>query len=197
MAVTRGNWQTPLEVAQPPDDDLSQLPSQLPHQVWEDVSSGWRPGSLQREDPQLNFVSDGGDHVHQVSWQQSHHHSHHRQNSVSESRRTALEDNRTTAGMLRPVSEIPERYRSLFSQFPYFNIVQSTVFQDVFHSDRSVVVSAPTGSGKTVVMELALVRLLHTLEHQLQQQPSGYIQPRSRVVYCEYHINIHTDEYTH
>jgi ATP-dependent DNA helicase HFM1/MER3 len=44
--------------------------------------------------------------------------------------------------------------------FPYFNLVQSAVFSDALQSDRSLVVSAPTGSGKTVVFELAIVREL-------------------------------------
>ncbi|BFZ04370.1 hypothetical protein BsWGS_07409 [Bradybaena similaris] len=44
--------------------------------------------------------------------------------------------------------------------FPFFNILQSLVFDEVFYTDRSIVVSAPTGSGKTVIFELALIRLL-------------------------------------
>ncbi|XP_071524400.1 uncharacterized protein [Panulirus ornatus] len=91
-------------------------------------------------------------------------------------------DQRNSTGILRPVTEIPEQYRPLFSHFPYFNIVQSTVFQDVFYSDRSVVVSAPTGSGKTVVMELALVRLLLSGQHHHHDGGGGY-QPQARVVY--------------
>ncbi|MPC18208.1 putative ATP-dependent DNA helicase HFM1 [Portunus trituberculatus] len=108
--------------------------------------------------------------------------------------------NTSDSGMLRPVAEIrilftefsitffltlwsAAQYRSLFSQFPFFNIVQSTVFPDVFESDRSVVVSAPTGSGKTVVMELALVRLLITRDRNHPSDPPP--QP-ARVVYSEY-----------
>uniref|UniRef100_A0A0N7ZA09 DNA 3'-5' helicase n=2 Tax=Scylla olivacea TaxID=85551 RepID=A0A0N7ZA09_SCYOL len=88
--------------------------------------------------------------------------------------------NASGGGMLRPVADIPAQYRSLFSQFPFFNIVQSTVFPDVFESDRSVVVSAPTGSGKTVVMELALVRLLITRD---SCPPSDHPPQPARVVY--------------
>ncbi|XP_047738531.1 uncharacterized protein LOC125178548, partial [Hyalella azteca] len=64
----------------------------------------------------------------------------------------------TKHGNLRAVAELPPRFRSIFSEFPYFNVVQSTVFDCVYNSDDSVVVSAPTGSGKTVVMELAIIR---------------------------------------
>jgi ATP-dependent DNA helicase HFM1/MER3 len=44
--------------------------------------------------------------------------------------------------------------------FPYFNLVQSSVFDDAIKTDKSLVVSAPTGSGKTVVFELAIIREL-------------------------------------
>lgn len=61
---------------------------------------------------------------------------------------------------LRSVQEISPKYRSIFKSFPYFNVVQSRVFNDATQSDRSLVVSAPTGSGKTVLFELAMIRLL-------------------------------------
>ncbi|XP_068236442.1 probable ATP-dependent DNA helicase HFM1 [Palaemon carinicauda] len=82
---------------------------------------------------------------------------------------------------LRSVSEIPPEYQSLFSQFPYFNVVQSTVFDDVFCSDCSVVVSAPTGSGKTVIMELAILRLLTVAKENSRCDDGNRIHPR--VVY--------------
>ncbi|TPX51368.1 hypothetical protein SeLEV6574_g00353 [Synchytrium endobioticum] len=59
---------------------------------------------------------------------------------------------------LRAVSELAERFRCLFS-FPYFNSVQSQCFDIALNSDANLVVSAPTGSGKTVIMELAMIRL--------------------------------------
>lgn len=51
----------------------------------------------------------------------------------------------------------------MLTSFParrYFNSVQSAAFPAVFLSEVSVVVSAPTGSGKTGVMELAILRLM-------------------------------------
>ncbi|KAL3847245.1 hypothetical protein ACJMK2_018167 [Sinanodonta woodiana] len=65
---------------------------------------------------------------------------------------------------LRSVKEISEMYRSVFS-FPYFNCVQTKVFDDVLFSDKSVVLCAPTGAGKTVVFEMAIIRLL-TVQNQ-------------------------------
>ncbi|KAH7306285.1 hypothetical protein KP509_22G005100 [Ceratopteris richardii] len=42
----------------------------------------------------------------------------------------------------------------------YFNSVQSESFQDAFLSDSNMIISAPTGSGKTVLFELCILRLL-------------------------------------
>lgn len=65
---------------------------------------------------------------------------------------------------LVPTHELPDRFRSLFTAFPVFNAVQSKCFQAVYHGDHNVVLSAPTGSGKTVVMELSICRLLANLK---------------------------------
>ncbi|XP_054713852.1 probable ATP-dependent DNA helicase HFM1 [Uloborus diversus] len=61
---------------------------------------------------------------------------------------------------LVPVTQIPPKYQSVFGAFPYFNKVQSTVFEDALYTDKPLVVCAPTGSGKTVIFELCIVRLL-------------------------------------
>ncbi|XP_076925278.1 ATP-dependent DNA helicase homolog MER3-like, partial [Bidens hawaiensis] len=47
----------------------------------------------------------------------------------------------------------PLRYR-------YFNSLQSECFSACFHSDINMVISAPTGSGKTVLFELCILRLM-------------------------------------
>ncbi|GAA6001199.1 hypothetical protein JCM10207_007458 [Rhodosporidiobolus poonsookiae] len=62
---------------------------------------------------------------------------------------------------LRPVSELPDMFRSLW-RFGVFNAVQSSCFDSVYHSNQNVVVSAPTGAGKTVLFELAILRLFTT-----------------------------------
>lgn len=53
--------------------------------------------------------------------------------------------------------ELPDRFRSVFS-FPVFNAIQSKCFFSVYNGSDNIVLSAPTGSGKTVVMELAICR---------------------------------------
>ncbi|RWS17635.1 putative ATP-dependent DNA helicase HFM1-like protein [Dinothrombium tinctorium] len=61
---------------------------------------------------------------------------------------------------LRSINSIPEDYRSIFTSFEHFNDVQSAVLDDALFTDKSLVVSSPTGSGKTVIFELAIIRLL-------------------------------------
>ncbi|KAJ5898809.1 hypothetical protein N7495_003553 [Penicillium taxi] len=67
--------------------------------------------------------------------------------------------------VLVSVNELPYKYRSLFS-FPLFNAIQSKCFLSVYNTNNNLVLSAPTGSGKTVIMELAVCRLLNTLKDE-------------------------------
>ncbi|KAJ6090230.1 hypothetical protein N7486_009045 [Penicillium sp. IBT 16267x] len=60
---------------------------------------------------------------------------------------------------------LPDRYRELFP-FPLFNAVQSRCFNPAYNSDSNLVLSSPTGSGKTVIMELAICRLLNVLKDE-------------------------------
>jgi ATP-dependent DNA helicase HFM1/MER3 len=64
-----------------------------------------------------------------------------------------------------PAADAPtctaDQYRSMF-RFQHFNAVQSSVLDDVLHSDINVVLAAPTGSGKTGAFELGIIRMLHT-----------------------------------
>jgi len=56
----------------------------------------------------------------------------------------------------------------------YFNPVQSEAFPAAFQSDNNLVVSAPTGTGKTGVMELAILRLL---ARQLDEHGHLHVKP--------------------
>ncbi|KAK5052747.1 hypothetical protein LTR84_002613 [Exophiala bonariae] len=60
---------------------------------------------------------------------------------------------------LVPTSALPDKLRSIFG-FETFNAVQSKCFPTAFETDDNLVLSAPTGSGKTVIMELAICRIL-------------------------------------
>ncbi|XP_038221111.1 putative U5 small nuclear ribonucleoprotein 200 kDa helicase [Zerene cesonia] len=61
-----------------------------------------------------------------------------------------------------PISALRNsKYEELYADsFPQFNPVQTQVFNAVYNSDENVFVGAPAGSGKSVVAELALLRLL-------------------------------------
>lgn len=48
----------------------------------------------------------------------------------------------------------------LYMACRYFNSLQSECFPICFYSDVNMVISAPTGSGKTVLFELCILRLL-------------------------------------
>ena len=44
-------------------------------------------------------------------------------------------------------------------RFSHFNPVQTQVFHHMYHTDLNALVGAPTGSGKTITAELALLRV--------------------------------------
>uniref|UniRef100_A0A1B0D1B5 Helicase ATP-binding domain-containing protein n=1 Tax=Phlebotomus papatasi TaxID=29031 RepID=A0A1B0D1B5_PHLPP len=52
------------------------------------------------------------------------------------------------------------RYQTLFADIEQFNEVQAKLFNDCVFSDASLVVSAPTGSGKTTIFLLAIMQEL-------------------------------------
>ncbi|USP81700.1 ATP-dependent DNA helicase MER3 [Curvularia clavata] len=62
---------------------------------------------------------------------------------------------------LVPVATLPDCLRTVFP-YPTFNAVQSKCFDKIFRSDDNFVLAAPTGSGKTVILELAICRVLVT-----------------------------------
>jgi ATP-dependent DNA helicase HFM1/MER3 len=67
--------------------------------------------------------------------------------------------------------DLPDRFRSIFP-FQLFNAVQSKCFNTVYKTDDNVILASPTGSGKTVILELAICRLV-----------SGFQADQYKVVY--------------
>lgn len=51
-----------------------------------------------------------------------------------------------------------EDYQNLYPEWQYFNKIQTQTFKSLFDSDDNIFVGAPTGSGKTICAELALLR---------------------------------------
>ncbi|KAG7033104.1 DExH-box ATP-dependent RNA helicase DExH17, partial [Cucurbita argyrosperma subsp. argyrosperma] len=88
---------------------------------------------------------------------------------------------------LKSVSDLPAPLRSTFS-FRYFNSLQSECFPVCFNSDSNMVISAPTGSGKTVLFELCILRLLSKFIaegkfiHEKGTLKSIYIAPSKALV---------------
>jgi activating signal cointegrator complex subunit 3 len=59
-----------------------------------------------------------------------------------------------------PTSAVQEpRYLPLYSKFDTFNPIQTQLFHVLYHTDTPIFLGAPTGSGKTIVAELAVLRM--------------------------------------
>jgi ATP-dependent DNA helicase HFM1/MER3 len=56
--------------------------------------------------------------------------------------------------------KLPDRFRSIFP-FPLFNAVQSKCFPIIYNSNDNFVLSSPTSSGKTAILELAICRMMN------------------------------------
>ncbi|CAM9807850.1 unnamed protein product, partial [Scytosiphon promiscuus] len=52
------------------------------------------------------------------------------------------------------------KFESLY-RYEHFNPIQTQLFHVLYHSDESVLLGAPTGSGKTAVAEIAIMRMLN------------------------------------
>ena len=69
-----------------------------------------------------------------------------------------------------PTSALKEpNFESLY-RFSHFNPIQTQLFHVLYHTDKNVLLGAPTGSGKTIVAELAMLRVFRE-------------KPKAKVVY--------------
>ena len=78
---------------------------------------------------------------------------------------------------------IPPRYHKIYEHYPQLNAVQSQVFHCMFHTDANALLGAPTGSGKTIAAEMAMLRVLERnaaiLEDLRRHNAAGPQQPQS------------------
>lgn len=81
----------------------------------------------------------------------------------------------TDDGIL-PVTALPKVHRDLFS-FDNFNAMQSVCFDVAYLRDDNMVLSAPTGSGKTVVLELAILNAISKSDFRHSSGKVIYIAP--------------------
>lgn len=74
-----------------------------------------------------------------------------------------------------PVSALRnEAYESLYNErFQFFNPIQTQVFNMLYNGDENVLIGAPTGSGKTLCAELAIMRLFN----EMPEGRSVYMTP--------------------
>ncbi|KIM49391.1 hypothetical protein M413DRAFT_407291 [Hebeloma cylindrosporum] len=93
---------------------------------------------------------------------------------------------------LRPVSDMPDIYRGVF-KFGVFNAIQSICFDEVIGGNKNLVINgivslsnygswlswrlAPTGSGKTVIFELGIIRMLEQSKKTGKQAKCVYVAP--------------------
>merc|ERR1719312_1961599 len=77
-----------------------------------------------------------------------------------------------------PIQALKEpKFEQLYN-FSHFNPIQTQLFHALYHSDKNVLLGAPTGSGKTIVAELAMFRVF-------KQRPKAkvvYIAPMKALV---------------
>ena len=80
-----------------------------------------------------------------------------------------------------------KEYENLYKEnFVQFNPIQTQVFNTIYNGDENVFVGAPTGSGKTVCAEMAIMRLF-------SQNPEGrcvYVTPKDAladIAYADWH----------
>lgn len=68
------------------------------------------------------------------------------------------------------ITSIEEPYQSVFP-YAHFNAFQSQCWDLIYNQDINACISAPTGSGKTAIFELAIVRMIQ--KYAQQRKMSG------------------------
>lgn len=78
--------------------------------------------------------------------------------------------------LITVANSVPDSYKNIFD-FASFNKMQSEAFPSLYKSDNNVVVGAPTGSGKTVLFEMAIIQCLIKYSKSLNSLKIIYMAP--------------------
>ncbi|KAH0791027.1 DExH-box ATP-dependent RNA helicase DExH14 [Histomonas meleagridis] len=82
--------------------------------------------------------------------------------NIKDADKLTFQKHLNTAPRLRPLNTNiieNEKTKALFP-FKKFNLIQSQLFFQTYHTDQSLLLCAPTAAGKTVIAELAISRML-------------------------------------
>ncbi|SJM86992.1 related to ATP-dependent DNA helicase MER3 [Zygosaccharomyces bailii] len=78
---------------------------------------------------------------------------------------------------------LPDLFGSIFT-FDEFNKMQSEAFPELYENDENCVITSPTGSGKTVLFELAILRLIIKTGRKMGNVKILYFAP-TKALCCE------------
>ena len=69
-------------------------------------------------------------------------------------------------------------FESLYKRIKFFNPIQTQLFFSLYQESKNILIGAPTGSGKTIMSELAILNLIKTTP----EKKCVYIAPLKSLV---------------
>lgn len=69
-------------------------------------------------------------------------------------------------------------FESLYKRIKFFNPIQTQLFFSLYQQNKNILIGAPTGSGKTIMSELAILNLIKTTP----EKKCVYIAPLKSLV---------------
>ena len=82
-----------------------------------------------------------------------------------------------------PVSALRQpAFEGLFKDIKTFNPIQTQAFTALYNTDDNVLLAAPTGSGKTICAEFAILRMLQRASEGKGTARAVYVAPMDAIV---------------